>query len=76
MRELHFAKKINDNGSGLIDVSKNPPEVFCYCEEAQANEILKLYKASVHESVYEPPVYRFGGFCPTCLKLKSKCVCA
>jgi hypothetical protein len=43
MRKLMYAKKINNvEISGIVDVSTNPPTVFCLCEEeSTANEILK-----------------------------------
>jgi hypothetical protein len=48
MRKLYFAKKINGTDeTGLIDIAKNPPELFCLCEEDKANEILNLNKALV-----------------------------
>ena len=31
----------------MIDIAKNPPELFCLCEEDKANEILNLNKAPV-----------------------------
>lgn len=46
MRNLVFAKNINDtNNTGLIDISQNPPEIFCLCEQDKANEILKFQKS-------------------------------
>jgi len=37
-----YAKRINDSQlTGLVDVSVNPPKVFCYCSEEVANVILK-----------------------------------
>lgn len=46
MRKLVFARKINNtNNTGLIDISKNPPELFCLCEENKANEILNFQKS-------------------------------
>ncbi len=40
MRHLVFAKNINGSETGLIDISTNPPSLFCLCEENIANEIL------------------------------------
>ena len=51
MRKLVFAKKINGTDeTGLIDISKKPPELFCLCDEDKANEILNLNKADVMRS--------------------------
>lgn len=37
-----YAKRIDDSQlTGLVDVSVNPPKVFCYCSEEVANVILK-----------------------------------
>lgn len=37
-----YAKRINYSQlTGLVDVSINPPKVFCYCSEEVANAILK-----------------------------------
>ncbi|SHG86186.1 hypothetical protein SAMN05443549_107161 [Flavobacterium fluvii] len=43
MEKLIFAKQINDSQlTGIVDVSTNPPTIFCLCEEESiANEILK-----------------------------------
>jgi len=42
MEKLMYAKRINDSQlTGLVDVSINPPKVFCYCSEEVANVILK-----------------------------------
>jgi len=42
MEKLMYAKRINDSQlTGLVDVSVNPPKVFCYCSEEVANVILK-----------------------------------
>lgn len=42
MEKLIYAKRINDSQlTGLVDVSTNPPKVYCYCSEEVANVILK-----------------------------------
>lgn len=41
MKNLIYAKRINDSQlTGIIDVSTNPPTVFCYCSEDVASDIL------------------------------------
>lgn len=45
MKNLVYAYKINDSeNTGIIDLSKNPPEVYCYCSKEVAEEILKNRK--------------------------------
>jgi len=45
MRKLLFAHNINGtDATGLVDVSKNPPQLFCLCDENVANEILSMQK--------------------------------
>ena len=64
MRKLVFARKINGTDeTGLIDISKNPPELFCLCGEDKANEILNLNKAIVSGelAVDECKCIRFKG---------------
>ena len=57
MRKLIFAKNINGTDeTGLIDIAKNPPELFCLCEEDKANESLNLNKAPVSGSLPYPKV--------------------
>lgn len=44
-RKLVFATKINDSEySGLIDISKMPPEIFCLCDKDIADEILLAFE--------------------------------
>jgi len=45
---LVYVKKINNDESltGLVNVSVNPPFVFCYCDEHNANFILKAIEKS------------------------------
>jgi len=43
-KKLVFAKKINDSElTGLVNISKNPPELYCFCTEKVANEILDFH---------------------------------
>jgi hypothetical protein len=45
MRKLVFAKSINGTEeTGLIDISKNPPEIFCLCDKDKSDEILAGFK--------------------------------
>jgi len=43
-RRLVYAKNINDSGSGVIDISRNPPELYCYCNAFIAEEIFNNEK--------------------------------
>mgnify|MGYP006352972015 CR=1 FL=1 len=44
-RNLVYAKNINNeyNITGLIDISKNPPKIYCFCTEEIAKEILDFH---------------------------------
>lgn len=43
--KLIYAKNIdNVDVTGLLDVSVNPPKLFCVCHEDEANVILNLFK--------------------------------
>ena len=45
MRKLVYARNINGTElTGLLDISFNPPQLFCYCNEEVANEIISFYK--------------------------------
>jgi len=47
-KKIVYAKKINGDSelTGLVDISKNPPEVYCFCTEEVANEILVMQTKS------------------------------
>lgn len=45
MEKLMFATKINGTEeTGLVDMSVNPPELFCICTKEVATEILNKFK--------------------------------
>ncbi len=53
MRKLLFAISINNtDNTGLVDVSKNPPELFCLCDKDKADEILGFLKPTIHPEPY------------------------
>ena len=47
-RKIVYAKNINGDSelTGLVDISKNPPEVYCFCTEEVAEEILVMKNQS------------------------------
>ena len=55
MEKLHFAKNINGTDeTGLIDISSNPPAIFCYCAEDVSKKILSaLEKAKSYDKLEE-----------------------
>ena len=45
MRKLVFAEQINGKElTGLVDISKNPPELYILCDKERAMKILKRIK--------------------------------
>lgn len=43
-KKLQFATKINGTkGTGLLDLSVTPPELFCICTEENAKTIISWY---------------------------------
>ncbi len=53
MRKLVFGTTINGTDqNGIVDISKNPPELFCLCDKDKANEILGLFKSDIHPEPY------------------------
>lgn len=55
---LQFGEKVNGtNVSGLMDVSLNPPRLFCYCSKANAEIIMKALqppkKKTIEERAFE-----------------------
>jgi len=55
MRKLVYAKNINNQPiGGIIDISENPPKLYCYCSKIVADEILEnKYSESDMRSVSE-----------------------
>ena len=51
-RNLVYAKNINNeyNITGLIDISKNPPKIYCFCTEEIAKEILDFHAQQSKDS--------------------------
>ncbi len=53
MRTLVFVEEINKTKqTGIADISKNPPELFCICNKDKAMEILGLLKSDTHPQPY------------------------
>ena len=44
-KQIVYAKKINGDSelTELIDISKNPPKIYCFCTEEIAKEILDFH---------------------------------
>lgn len=68
MRKLIFTKEIKGTVStGLIDISKTPPELFCLCDENKAKEILMLIPICNCRANHSD-LSKDSGFCNYCLK--------
>lgn len=54
MENLVYATKINNSElTGLMDISKNPPQMYCYCSKEVAEEILDNRKKNFKIKVYK-----------------------
>lgn len=54
MKTLVYATKINNSElTGLMDISKNPPKLYCFCTKEVAEEILENRKKNFKIQVYK-----------------------
>ncbi len=51
-KQIVYAKKINGDSelTELIDISKNPPKIYCFCTEEIAKEILDFHAQQSKDS--------------------------
>jgi len=85
-RNLVYAKNINNeyNITGLIDISKNPPKIYCFCTEEIAKEILDFHAQQSKERddqhaiafaewMHENTVYSGNGFYTSFIPKHNNC---
>jgi len=62
MKNLVYAKRINDSQlTGLIEIKEGSasPELYCYCSEEIANEILSMKKKSENWDKLDEEIGKF-----------------